>query len=1129
VSLSYLADSPYTSLAQGDIRDLEDFKAAIVALEAGAFWNGADSVRPLWGHQRSAIAFAAAYVCSDHGSADGLEAALIKMPTGTGKSGVVATIARCLPKVRRVLVLTPRTALTDQLKSDIACRFWRHIGYPAPEGAIWSNTLVPPARVELLLPNSRVLGAITQGAEDERLVVVGTLQALNQIRSTRDRLEKKLRSEGALSDRAAEQLSQASAAMTWLQGFDLVIVDEGHYEPAPAWSRSVRELARPVILLSATPFRNDYKLFQVRGKFVFNFPFPAARDQNIVRAIEFVPLSDGGKARAKPVELEPDEDGKISRALTAEDQTAVATFVAGLKAELPKLWRRVPVASPRVIVRAGSFEVLELLQSAIERELGERPVLVHERVRNGSTKDDDGVVKPAPTHRHRSVTAAIQKYPLARFWLHQTKLLEGIDEPTFVVVALFDGFTNTRQLVQQIGRVLRSTDTTRVQHQTAFVLAPAGALAEVEREWERFIAFEHHTAEHRADIVQSEAYLPEKIVEQMPEMQYVDGRFRSRLPAAGSIGAGDILLPKRAAVFAAEAEFDIEQAARDVREAILAKNRFVVREISGLDANARGWTYFAVSESPYLANHFITEWRLGICILSRVDGYVFVYDSDGVAFDPAKLQMARAEAGEIARLLGEDAVITQVSANSLDISDRAIRSMTQRTRSFAETFTDLLNPMLRPTTASGYVGATGRYLGLVRGKVTDATESNVAYPEYRAWVESLAAQLADPKRTASRVFGRYATPVAADPAKARAPINILLDLSEEALGAFGQRQLEDGQAPEGLMAYDDLCADIGTDLHFSLTALDGEKVDCSIAYNPKTRRYKISSSQLNERHPPKAAGRVRRAVTLLEQINMAQAFRVLIPEDGVVYMHGEFLKVRDPLSADGTVRPLECAVAIPALRQTTTEKGEKIFDKPKRWTAESVFGLIKTCCDAAGPGGGNELEAALRDFHLVLLDDDSSELGDFIAVGDRRVAIIHAKATKDTTHSSVTALEAVGRQASASLAFCSALAQVEGIADDRWQRSTQFNAKAVSLSRVFRNARGTPDAEIAATVRVALTNMSFQREVWIVAGNMFDVEQTRELARKKALTNRDRQLLMFLEGLGTVCGRAGALLRVFGH
>jgi superfamily II DNA or RNA helicase len=75
--------------------------------------------------------------------------------------------------------------------------------------------------------------------------------------------------------------------------------------------------------------------------------------------------------------------------------------------------------------------------------------------------------------------------PNAVFWLHQTKLLEGIDDPTFVAVALLDDFTNDRQLVQQIGRVLRSTDPSRTEQQTATVFARNGEnLSRLKASWE---------------------------------------------------------------------------------------------------------------------------------------------------------------------------------------------------------------------------------------------------------------------------------------------------------------------------------------------------------------------------------------------------------------------------------------------------------------------------------------------------------------------------------------------------------------------------------------------------------------------------------------------------------------------
>ena len=48
--------------------------------------------------------------------------------------------------------------------------------------------------------------------------------------------------------------------------------------------------------------------------------------------------------------------------------------------------------------------------------------------------------------------------------------------------------------------------------------------------------------------------------------------------------------------------------------------------------------------------------------------------------------------------------LTRMSFGSLDMSEQAIRTLAVRTRAFETTFTDLLDPHLVPTAASGFVG-----------------------------------------------------------------------------------------------------------------------------------------------------------------------------------------------------------------------------------------------------------------------------------------------------------------------------------------------------------------------------------------------------------------------------------------
>ena len=79
----------------------------------------------LWEHQRQAVATARRYLAAPE---VGDASALITMPTGTGKTGVIATIATALPEVTgHRLVLTPWNALVVQLIDDLRERFWQRI------------------------------------------------------------------------------------------------------------------------------------------------------------------------------------------------------------------------------------------------------------------------------------------------------------------------------------------------------------------------------------------------------------------------------------------------------------------------------------------------------------------------------------------------------------------------------------------------------------------------------------------------------------------------------------------------------------------------------------------------------------------------------------------------------------------------------------------------------------------------------------------------------------------------------------------------------------------------------------------------------------------------------------------
>lgn len=76
----------------------------------------------LWGHQKDAINKAKSYLNSAS-----KESFLLKLPTGSGKTGIIATITRILKEDANVLIVVPSIALKNQIEIEIKDRFWKKI------------------------------------------------------------------------------------------------------------------------------------------------------------------------------------------------------------------------------------------------------------------------------------------------------------------------------------------------------------------------------------------------------------------------------------------------------------------------------------------------------------------------------------------------------------------------------------------------------------------------------------------------------------------------------------------------------------------------------------------------------------------------------------------------------------------------------------------------------------------------------------------------------------------------------------------------------------------------------------------------------------------------------------------
>ncbi|ENP8342334.1 DEAD/DEAH box helicase family protein [Vibrio harveyi] len=1087
--------------------DIKGYNSNLRALKRFSFWKNNSGAASLWEHQEAAVMTMVAYLnSSDKISRNKMGSALLKLPTGTGKSGIISVLSRCLPKYRNILVLTPREALTKQLLDDIRFRFWNHMGFTAAQSGCFSasaselGATLEKAECHQLLPSevNRINEILKIGGK-ARKILVGTHQSLGQICRV-----------SALNENGNGD--SCSRFLTHIEdNFDLIIVDEGHYEPAISWSKQIRAFGIPTILLSATPYRNDFKSFRVMNQFVFNYSYQDAITNHVIRKVKVLPLESPNKTESTSL-------------------VGVEEFVESLKAIWPKITQRVmqegwleEQKKPKLIIRGDSFESLCLIQSAIDKAFETQSILIHHNASNQSG-----------LNRYVKASEAIRKKPNATIWIHQNKLLEGIDDPSFVAVAIYELMRNGRQIVQQVGRTIRIGKGNRDVEQESWLLAFPPNVKRIQKTWNRYLGYEEYTKESTASIVTKEAAMPERMLAQMPKYQYIEGEFRGRYNYESSLQPNHVQLPKVASILTCDATIDILKVGfSGFEEALLEQDRFQIEAIENMPENAIAFSYYSWRNSPYLVDRFFSEWKLGFFIAVQVGEFLFVHDTEGLSFQPSDFSLTRAERSIMEKAFPNDnatARLSRMSFSSLSMESSALRSTAIHTHSFKETFTDLLDPTLVPLTAAGFVNGTGRYVGFTRSKLRDASTDYVSIPEYVTWVKEIALELSASDVRRSAVFDRYANLVGRMEGPSTNPVSVLLDLSFEEIEKTDIAKI----SLKSDIDYIDLCSEVDSAGNFAVE-IGGESIQCHISFNEKKQRYKIVSDRLNELFLHKSVDG-KKATTLLQRLNAAQSFRVLINHDKIVYSEGRFFEPRIQwVLEDGTKPILKHIEESPCLKPVVSEKGEAFYDttNPTDWMEKSVFGIFKNVCLNGITSSNDPLQDAIHSIPVWICDDDTKEIADFIGIDEdnKKLVYVHAKVGKVSEGGSgynVNALQDVGRQALASLAFAFLGQPSDTWTTDRWSQEVQANKKTLKrCGRVFKNNGSMTNQEVDELLKRSVRDLSYEKELWIVGARMIDLDKIKSALEKTELDNRLRQLLMHWHAMGTACARANVSLKWF--
>lgn len=1006
----------------------------------------------LWRHQKEAISFALQYLREPAKAPMGL----IRMPTGTGKTGVIAVLSVGLPPPAWTLILTPWKNLCDQMVEDIEEGFWR----------VWKPT--PKPEIERLYP-STLNDVIAR--KEPRLILVATFATLVTI----------FKRHRAKYRELAARLSQ-------------VFVDEGHYEPAVEWGQAVKQLQKPTVLLTATPYRNDLKLFRVSKDDVHHYTHEAAEADGIIRAVDFRSLG--------VVEPSDKQLGLWCKAF--------ANFWKG--PEKKKLHKE-----PRAIICCAKMATVERVATLL-REQRINALGIHERFIG---RKEDWLRQQTPDPK---------KVPFD-VWVHQNKLTEGLDDQRFCVLAVLNRIRNDRKLIQQIGRVLRR-GSKRVGR--ALVLYSDGL--PVERSWKNYRDFEKQT-----DFIEAERYhqILEMVLERQPAMEYFGGRFRRRFRTDSPELPSHVLLRASAVVRRVRSSFTLQEFTDFTSDFLLLEDCILLgpkKEPLEGPGYSRLWVYAVFGNSPLLIEHSQYEIRLGAMAAVKHGELLFVVDTEGVY--PTKYlteHTRKVSPDQLGRIFSQKIVPKEVSLTNPWPAGPTVRRSTIYADDLASTPAQLTDAVfvcagVRATVQPERFGLRPRrqYVGFQRGRISEQIRSTeraaFSLTEFVEWTRELAKLIQTEKRESPEFFRRYLSPVA--PPGLVVPKFLILNLFE------GDVELQDELGEVVELRESILEVKGRTPMHnatfyfpFTLRYRRNGKgkeasVSATLSYNPDSARFRIHSDELNSKIlvSDPDTGETEGFLTYFN--NNDEAFTVALEEPDIYYTAQAFYRI-DYTHAETRLAGL--LTPIDALGKVASEKGAKAKHKT-RWDTSSVFGLI----DNVGATGMIPREFGKAE--LLLCDDLGKEVADFICVNftNHKIAFIHAKHGKGR-NVSASALHDVVAQALKNLGVLSRAGSNPAHLD-RWNRNAVWPGTNIHRWRYGSKSLPTENALWARIRSEILEHPNGKREVWLVVGQTLEkkalMEQLHDPNKRDPVTG---QVVHLLSSLHATCSQINVSLRVFCH
>ncbi|MGX9134007.1 DEAD/DEAH box helicase [Rummeliibacillus sp. JY-2-4R] len=340
--------------------------------------------------------------------------ALIQLPTGTGKTGLMAIAPFGIAK-KRVLIITPQTIVRDTVLGSLdgldPKNFW-----------LFSKVFDQQSQLPSVI-------------EYDKKVTPGTLELSDIVILNVHKLQERL--ESSLLKKVTEDF------------FDFIIIDEAHHSEAYTWRNAIETFKYAHVLkVTGTPFRSDGK--EIKGENIYNYPLSKAMANGYVKSLEkfhvipdeMIFTLDGNESSTYTLdeirELKLKENDWISRkvALSKDSNLSVIRKSIELLNEKKAKTNNHP---HKIVAVACSIEHAHQIQRLYEEE-GLDVAIVHSKMEKSELIRE---FERIDTHKVQVV-------------VNVALLGEGYDHKFLSIAAIFRPFRSDLPYQQFIGRTLRS-------------------------------------------------------------------------------------------------------------------------------------------------------------------------------------------------------------------------------------------------------------------------------------------------------------------------------------------------------------------------------------------------------------------------------------------------------------------------------------------------------------------------------------------------------------------------------------------------------------------------------------------------------------------------------------------------